>query len=217
MTPRPSRSTSSGWDHPLGRRPARQDWTVYVVEPHANAVYADAALPEGFTPVDWAMDVEPDYQADDRQDLLVFDGEGTVAAIDVGSHAFAWRLPGVIAGVLMAVCLYALARILFARRSVAVAVAGLAVVEGMFFVQSRIGMNDAYVGPVHRGRLHAVRRDLDRLVAGSLRVLAGDAGRSACCSGSRSRRSGSPPTPSGRWCCCCWSAARSAASWPSSG
>ena len=135
-----------GLEPPARAAASGQDWTVYVVEPHANAVYADAALPAGFTPADWAMDVEPDYQADDRQELLVFDGEGTVAAIDVGSHAFAWRLPGVIAGVLMAVCLYALARILFARRSVAVAVAGLAVVEGMFFVQSRIGMNDAYVG-----------------------------------------------------------------------
>jgi hypothetical protein len=121
-------------------------WTVYVVEPHANAVYADAILPEGFEPADWAMDVEPEYQADDRQELLVFDGDGAAAAIDVGSHAFAWRLPGVIAGVLTAVCLYLLARILFARRSVALAVAGLTVVEGMLFVQSRIGMNDVYVG-----------------------------------------------------------------------
>jgi hypothetical protein len=121
-------------------------WTVYVIEPHANAVYADAVLPDGFEPVDWAMDVEPEYQSDDREELLVLDGSGTVATIDVGSHAFAWRLPGVIAGVLMAVCLYALARILFARRSIALAVAGLSLVEGMFFVQSRIGMNDVYVG-----------------------------------------------------------------------
>jgi hypothetical protein len=121
-------------------------WTAYVIEPHANAVYADAVLPDGFEPVDWAMDVEPEYQSDDREELLVLDGSGTVATIDVGSHAFAWRLPGVIAGVLMAVCLYALARILFARRSIALAVAGLSLVEGMFFVQSRIGMNDVYVG-----------------------------------------------------------------------
>jgi hypothetical protein len=46
----------------------------------------------------------------------------------------------------MAVFLYALTRILFARRSVALAVAGLSLVEGMLFVQSRIGMNDVYVG-----------------------------------------------------------------------
>jgi hypothetical protein len=138
--------------HILGRAPgsaadaASSGWTVYVIEPHANAVYADAALPDGFDPVAWAMDVEPEYQADDRQQLLVLDAAGATASIDVGSHAFAWRLPGVIAGVLMAACLYLLARILFARRSVAIAVGGLAMVEGMFFVQSRIGMNDAYVG-----------------------------------------------------------------------
>jgi hypothetical protein len=138
--------------HILGRAPASatgaasSGWTVYVIEPHANAVYADAALPDGFEPVAWAMDVEPEYQADDRQQLLVLDAAGATASIDVGSHAFAWRLPGVIAGVLMAACLYLLARILFQRRSVAIAVGALAMVEGMFFVQSRIGMNDAYVG-----------------------------------------------------------------------
>jgi C-terminal four TMM region of protein-O-mannosyltransferase/Dolichyl-phosphate-mannose-protein mannosyltransferase len=121
-------------------------WTVYVIEPHANAVYADALLPPDFTPVDWAMDVEPQYQTDDPEELLVFDGDGTVAAIDTGSHAFAWRLPGVLAGVLTAACLYVLARILFARRSVAVAVGAFALLDGMFFVQSRIGMNDVYVG-----------------------------------------------------------------------
>ena len=136
---------------PSGSGPPSDRWTVYVVEPHGTsapigAVYADALLPADFTPVDWAMDVEPEYQSDDRQDLLVFDGDGTVASIDIGSHAFAWRLPGVIAGVLMAACLYVLARILFARRSVAVAVAALTLLDGMFFVQSRIGMNDVYVG-----------------------------------------------------------------------
>ena len=140
--------------HILGRPPVDggvdrygpDRWTVYVIEPHADAVYADAVLPVGFQPVALAMDAEPEYMTDDRQQLLVFDAGGTAASIDVGSHAFAWRLPGVIAGVLMAACLYILTRILFQRRTVALAVGGLALVEGMFFVQSRIGMNDAYVG-----------------------------------------------------------------------
>src|SRR4029079_16204722 len=136
---------------PSGSGPPSDRWTVYVVEPHGTsapigAVYADALLPADFTPVDWAMDVEPEYQSDDRQDLLAFDGERSVVSSDLGPHAFAWRLPGVIAGVLMAACLYVLARILFARRSVAVAVAALTLLDGMFFVQSRIGMNDVYVG-----------------------------------------------------------------------
>ena len=41
------------------------------------------------------------------------------ASIDMGSHAFAWRLPGVIAGAITAALLYLLARILFRRRLVA--------------------------------------------------------------------------------------------------
>ena len=121
-------------------------WTVYVIEPHANAVYADARLPAGMEPVAWALDVEADHPAEDRQQLLVFGAEGQTASIDVGSHAFAWRLPGVIAGALMAACMYLLARILFARRLVAGLVALFAVLDGMLFVQPRIGMNDVYVG-----------------------------------------------------------------------
>jgi hypothetical protein len=131
---------------PAGSDAAPDRWTVYVIEPHGNAVYADAALPADFVPVDWALDAEPDYMTDDPQELLVFDADGTTASIDTGSHAFAWRLPGVIAGVLMAACLYLLARILFRRRSVAIAVGGLVLLDGMLFVQSRIGMNDVYVG-----------------------------------------------------------------------
>ncbi len=137
--------------HILGRVPgstgsAVDDWTVYVIEPHANAVYADAALPAGMTPGAWVMDVEPSYVSADRQELLVFGTDGTVASIAVGSHAFAWRLPGVIAGALLAACLYLLARILFRRRLVAGLVAAFVLLDGMLFVQSRIGMNDVYVG-----------------------------------------------------------------------
>jgi predicted membrane-bound dolichyl-phosphate-mannose-protein mannosyltransferase len=121
-------------------------WTVYVVEPHGNAVYADARLPDGFEPSAWATDAEPDYPADDRQALQVFSGSGTMASIDIGSHAFAWRLPGVIAGAITAGLLYLLTRILFRRRIVAVLVALFVIADGMFFVQARIGMNDVYVG-----------------------------------------------------------------------
>ena len=132
--------------HVLGRAPAGDGWTVYVIEPHGNAVYADAALPPAMVPAAWAMDVEADYPATDRQQLLVFGADGQAASIEVGSHAFAWRLPGVIASVLMAACLYLLARILFRRRLVAGLVAVFVALDGMLFVQSRIGMNDAYVG-----------------------------------------------------------------------
>jgi C-terminal four TMM region of protein-O-mannosyltransferase/Dolichyl-phosphate-mannose-protein mannosyltransferase len=150
--PLPAPATRIAYDaatqqvHILGRRPDGNGWTVYVVEPHANAVYADAALPAGMEPVAWAMDVEPDYQSEDREQLLVFGSQGQTASIAVGSHGFAWRLPGVLASVVMAACVYLLARILFRRRSVAVAAGAFVLLDGMVFVQSRIGMNDAYVG-----------------------------------------------------------------------
>ena len=142
---------SSQQVHVLGHVPGStgsdaDPWTVYVIEPHGNAVYADARLPAEFTPVAWAADIEPTYPADDPQQLLVFDGAGTTAEIGLGSHAFAWRLPGVIAGALTAGLLFLLARILFRRRLVAALVGLFVLVDGMFFVQSRIGMNDAYVG-----------------------------------------------------------------------
>ena len=47
-----------------------------MIEPHANAVYADAALPVGFEPAGWAMDVEAAYPSDDRQQLLVMGTAG---------------------------------------------------------------------------------------------------------------------------------------------
>jgi C-terminal four TMM region of protein-O-mannosyltransferase/Dolichyl-phosphate-mannose-protein mannosyltransferase len=136
--------------HILGLAPGVTDpdgpWTVYVVEPHANAVYADARLPADFVPAAWAADIDAEYPTDDRQQLLVFDGDGSTASVELGSHAFSWRLPGVIAGTLMLVALYLLTRILFRRRLVAGLVALFVLVDGMTFVQSRIGMNDAYVG-----------------------------------------------------------------------
>ena len=121
-------------------------WTVYVVEPHGNAVFSDARLPDGFVPSAWGADFNPDYPSEDRQQLLVFDGSGASVAIDAGSHAFAWRMPGVIAGALTAALLYLLARILFRRRLIAALVGLFVIFDGMFFVQSRIGMNDVYVG-----------------------------------------------------------------------
>ena len=142
---------SSQQVHILGQVPGStgsdaDPWTVYVVEPHGNAVYADARLPRDFRPVAWAADIEPTYPADDPQQLLVFDGAGATAEIGIGSHAFAWRLPGVIGGALTAGLLFLLARILFRRRLVAVLTGLFVLVDGMFFVQSRIGMNDVYVG-----------------------------------------------------------------------
>ena len=125
----------------------------------APTVFADAPLP--FDPVSVDMDSNQRYPTDDRQQILAFDPGGEVASVEVGKHAFAWRVPGVLAGAAMAGLLYILARILFRRREVAILVGIFALVDGMLFVQSRIGMNDAYVGARHPRRLHAVRGALD--------------------------------------------------------
>jgi hypothetical protein len=130
--------------HVLGTRASGDGSTVYVIETHAQAVFADAPLP--FEPTAWGLDVAKDFPSADRQQLLAFDAEGHVATVELGKHAFAWRLPGVIAGAVMAALLYLLARILFRRREIAVLVGLFALTDGMLFVQSRIGMNDAYVG-----------------------------------------------------------------------
>ncbi|MGH2465204.1 MAG: phospholipid carrier-dependent glycosyltransferase, partial [Candidatus Limnocylindrales bacterium] len=130
--------------HVLGRTPDGSAETVYVVEPHANATYADAELP--FTSVSWALDATHDYPSSDREALLVASADGTIATIDVGGDPFAWRFPGVILGALTAVLIYLLCRILFRRRSIAILAGLLVAADGMFFVQSRIAMNDVYVG-----------------------------------------------------------------------
>ncbi len=133
--------------HALGTTPDGQS-TIYVVDPAgsppSNSVYADAALP--FAPVTWATDVQPDYPTTDRQTILAFDANGAVASVDIGMHEFSWRVPGVIAGALTAGLLFLLTRLLFRRREVGVFVAILALADGMLFVQSRIAMNDVYVG-----------------------------------------------------------------------
>jgi hypothetical protein len=123
---------------------ATGDPTIYVVEPHGNAVYADAALP--WVPAAIVMDDNQEYPATDRQQLLAFNAAGTVASVEIGKHAYAWRVPGVIAGILMVLFLYVLARLLFQRRSVAVILGIVVLLDGMLFAQSRIGMNDSYVG-----------------------------------------------------------------------
>jgi C-terminal four TMM region of protein-O-mannosyltransferase/Dolichyl-phosphate-mannose-protein mannosyltransferase len=123
--------------------------TVYVVEPHADvgaagAIYADAELP--FVPAVMVMDENEQYPSTDREQLLALDSDGGVASVEIGRHAYAWRVPGVLAGVGMALLLYVLARLLFKRRSVAVLLGIVTLVDGMLFAQSRIGMNDSYVG-----------------------------------------------------------------------
>ena len=133
-----------------GRRRGRVHagpWTVYVIEPHGNAVFADARLADGFTPVAWAADIDAEYPSTTARSCSSSTRPASTASIELGSHAFAWRLPGrhrrgpdarlpVPAG---ADPVPAPAR----RRAWS---ALFVLADGMFFVQSRIGMNDVYVG-----------------------------------------------------------------------
>jgi C-terminal four TMM region of protein-O-mannosyltransferase/Dolichyl-phosphate-mannose-protein mannosyltransferase len=147
--PMPARVRDVAWDpssklvHVLGDAPEATGSTIYVIEANGNAVFADARLP--FDPAAWVVDAQPERPAQDRQEILAFAPGGAVAAVDIGSHAFAWRLPGVLAGAATIGLLYLLTRLLFQRRGIALLVAAMALLDGMFFANARIAMNDTYV------------------------------------------------------------------------
>ena len=128
----------------LGRTTDAAGTTVYVVEPHGKSVFADHRLP--FPPEALVLDHNKDWPATSHGELLAFGASGETASADVGSYQFAWRLPGVMVGALTLAVLYLLGRVLFARRAVAVLVGLFVLLDGMFFVQSRIAMNDVYTG-----------------------------------------------------------------------
>ena len=128
----------------MGTTPDGAGSTVYVVEPHSPSVFADQRVP--FAPTAWVLDHNPDYPTANRGQILAFAADGATASLDVGDYAFAWRLPGVAMGAITVALLFLLARILFRRRSIAILVGVFALLDGMFFVQSRIAMNDVYVG-----------------------------------------------------------------------
>ncbi|HEX7492162.1 MAG TPA: phospholipid carrier-dependent glycosyltransferase, partial [Candidatus Limnocylindrales bacterium] len=144
---------ATGITHAVGRTGDGSGWTVYAIESNGNAVFSDARLP--FEPVAVGLDNATQVQAlgrvrqmpdADRGALLAFGSSGGLASVDVGQFAFSWRVASVAFGALMAVCLYLLARILFSRRSVGLIVACFTLTDGMLFAQSRIAMNDAFVG-----------------------------------------------------------------------
>jgi hypothetical protein len=130
--------------HALGRTPDGSGWTVYAIETNGDAVFSDAKLP--FEPVAIGLDSSPQMPDVNHAALLAFAPDGSMASVDVGQFAFSWRLAGVLFGTLMAVGMYLLARILFRRRTVGLLVAAFTLLDGMLFAQSRIAMNDTYVG-----------------------------------------------------------------------
>ena len=159
--PLPGLGTSVAYDdasqmvHILGarpgcrRRPARGRSTssMPVGNPSSNAVYADARLPDGFD----AGRVGRRHRGrlpDRRPPAAPGVRRGRQHGVDRRRLA---RVRLAAAGrhrrrADLRVCLYLLARILFKRRLVAGLVGLFVLLDGMFFVQSRIGMNDVYVG-----------------------------------------------------------------------
>lgn len=61
------------------------------------------------------------------------------------SDAWAWRLPGVIFGILSIYLVYILALLLFKNKETALLSAFIFSLDGLVFVQSRTGMNDVYL------------------------------------------------------------------------
>ncbi len=64
--------------------------------------------------------------------------------IDLGNNTFGWRIAACIVGTLCIPMMYLLARRLWPNRLFAIATAALLCFDGMFFVQSRIGMIDIF-------------------------------------------------------------------------
>jgi hypothetical protein len=135
-------NASASLVHALGEAPDGGP-TVYAIEPRGRSVFID--VPLAFEPALLLADSQPLRPDADRAALLAIASDGAMATIDAGHNAFGWRLPGMLMGVLAAALLYLLARVSFARRTVALVVGALVVAEGMLFANSRIAMNDVYV------------------------------------------------------------------------
>ena len=64
--------------------------------------------------------------------------------VDLGNNRFGWRIASCLVGTLCIPMMYLLARRLWPNRIFAIVAATLVCVDGMFFVQSRIGMIDVF-------------------------------------------------------------------------
>ncbi|MBM4421603.1 MAG: phospholipid carrier-dependent glycosyltransferase, partial [Chloroflexi bacterium] len=107
---------------------------VVVIEPHGVSPFASIPARGALLGVDGEGDT-----------LVVADETGAASRIETGRHALAWRLPGVLAGSLLAFVMVLLARRLFAARAVAIITGIVVVLDGSMFAMPRIGMNDVYL------------------------------------------------------------------------
>ena len=112
---------------------AAADGRIVVVETHGASPFAAiAASGDGLA-------------VDGTADTLLVAGDGEASLIETGRHALAWRLPGVVAGALLAFFLVLLARRLFASRVLPALVGAVVLLDGSTYAMPRIGMNDVYV------------------------------------------------------------------------
>ena len=113
---------------------ALADGRVVVVDVHGLSPFA--AIPTAASRLG----------VDGTGDTLVAAGPVSADRIETGRLALAWRLPGVIAGALLAFMVVLLAGRLFRSRLIPVLVGLAMLLDGSMFAQARIGMNDVYVG-----------------------------------------------------------------------
>ncbi|MBI2324591.1 MAG: phospholipid carrier-dependent glycosyltransferase [Chloroflexi bacterium] len=153
----------------------RSQFLYALADGRAVVVETHGASPFAAIPVRGAM-----LGVDGTGDELAVLGDRTLERIPTGRHAFAWRLPGVVAGAVMAFFIVLLARRLFASALVAILAGAAVVLDGAMFAQARIGMNDIYIatflvaGWYFVVAAHAPRRSaaIDLLVAGTVFGLA---------------------------------------------
>ncbi|MFZ9268777.1 MAG: phospholipid carrier-dependent glycosyltransferase [Candidatus Limnocylindrus sp.] len=128
---------------------------LWSIEPNGNAYFADTELrnPESQNPeplmssavVGAVIDGSAELPDGGRGELITAWPNGEMVQVAVGDLSSGWRWPGVIAGAAAAALLALLARLLTERRDVAALTGLLALLDGAGFVQSRIGMNDAFL------------------------------------------------------------------------
>jgi dolichyl-phosphate-mannose--protein O-mannosyl transferase len=153
----------------------RSQFLYALADSKAVVVETHGASPFAAIPVSGSL-----IGVDGTGDELEVVGDGVLERIPTGRHAFAWRLPGVVLGAVMAFFIVLLARRLFASTLVAAIAGAVVVLDGAMFAQARIGMNDIYIATflvagwyfvvaAHRPRRSAA---IDLLAAGILFGLA---------------------------------------------
>jgi len=141
---------------------------LVIVETHGASPYASVAVGGDRLAVDG-----------DADELLVGDATGETR-VTTGRQALSWRIPGVVAGAVLAFFIVLLARRLFASPIAPAIAGGIVLLDGSMFAQARIGMNDVYVAAFLAAAwyfvvaAHAPRRSAraDLVIAGLLFGLA---------------------------------------------